>query len=84
MMETTALDVAHCTQCNKNVVIAQDLSEHDELIDICVHCSTPLQSSNDRKTLGGYALRALGYTVEGEGPDSEGCGGGGCGSCGST
>ena len=82
MLETTSLTLADCPQCARRVVIACDLDENDELIDICAHCSTPLTEEMKRSSAGGYALRALGYTIEGEGPDTEGCGVGG-GSCGS-
>lgn len=80
MIETTALDIAHCPRCERRVIVAQALDDHDALISVCAHCDTPLHDAP--APVGGYALRALGYNVEGEGPDTEGCGSGGCGSCG--
>lgn len=84
-MESTALNIAKCPACERRVLIAYALDAHDEMVEVCAHCDTPLPSDAERKPMGGYALRALGYDIEGEGPDTEGCGtgGGGCGTCGS-
>lgn len=85
-MESTALPLAQCPACARRVLVAWALDDHDEMIEVCAHCDTPLPDDVERKPMGGYALRAQGYTIEGEGPDTEGCGtgsGSGCGTCGS-
>lgn len=84
-MESTALNTVHCTHCDRRVLIAWALDEQDEMIEVCAHCDTPIPHDVEAKPMGGYALRALGYDIEGEGPDSEGCGAGGsCGGCGTS
>lgn len=85
-MEGTVLNTAFCHHCDKQVLIAQDLDIHERLIEVCVHCSAPIEYDAERARFGGIKLRHLGYEIDGEGPDAGGCGtgeGGGCSSCGS-
>lgn len=81
-MESTALDIAKCSACDRRVLVAWALDDNDQVLEVCAHCDTPFPTDSERKQMGGYALRALSYDIEGEGPDTEGCGigGGGCGS----
>jgi hypothetical protein len=72
--------VSYCESCDREVVVARDLDERDELVPICPHCDTVLDAVKSER--GGFALRSLGYEVEGEGPKSRGCGSGGsCSGC---
>lgn len=81
MYETLSFPVAQCQVCARRVLIAQSLDAHDALIDVCSHCETPIAAEEARKPYGGYALKFIGYDVEGEGQEQRGCGsGGGCSS----
>lgn len=80
MIETITFPVGRCETCDRQVLAAQDLDESGELVPICPHCDTLLTSIET--TMGGLALRSLGYDVEGEGPKTLGCGtGGSCTGC---
>lgn len=80
MYETLTFPVADCPICKRRVLIAQGLDACGELVDVCTRCDAPLPVDNARKSYGGYALKFIGYDVEGEGQEQRGCGsGGGCG-----
>lgn len=82
VLETLTFPVAFCEHCGRDVLIARDLNEEDELIDVCSRCDQPLEDAPRQKKMGGWALRSIGYDVEGEGPDQKGCGSGGsCSGC---
>lgn len=78
MSDTIAFPTSYCDCCTKQVLVAQDLDASDALIDVCVHCDTPIAVNAQRRHAGGYALKALGYTLVEE-DDGGGCGTGGCG-----
>lgn len=80
MLETVTFPVGFCACCDKRVVLARELDDHDNLVSVCPHCDTVIAESEF--TMGGHALRTLGYDVEGEGPKTAGCGtGGSCNGC---
>lgn len=63
---------------------ARDLSETGELIEVCMHCETPLLiEEHSSRWVGPAQVVALGYFLDGYVPEDEegegGCRGGACG-----
>ena len=84
MYETLSFPVAHCETCQRRVLVASALDANDDIVEVCSHCESPIGDQAERKAYGGYALKFIGYDVDGEGQEQRGCGSGGCstGGCG--
>ncbi|MCB9507000.1 MAG: hypothetical protein H6697_04935 [Myxococcales bacterium] len=75
--------VGACESCARDVLLARDLGDDDDWIDVCTRCGAAVPESAGRKRFGVTSVRALGYTFDDD--DSGGCGSGGCGgACGSA
>lgn len=83
MLETITFPVAHCPRCGRDVLVGYGAAEAgddaDEVVAQCTRCGDPL-GDDGRRRYSAASLSALGYEIDGVG---EGCGTGGCGSCGS-
>ena len=81
MLETATFPVSYCPSCARDVVVARDLDVDEQWVEVCTRCSGVLPSAASTRRYGASSVVALGYAIEGYG---EGCGSGGCGSCGSS
>lgn len=80
MIETVTFPVRFCATCTCDVVVARDLDDADDWVDVCTRCAS-VMPPGPRRQLAPSALTAMGYEVEGEGGEI-GCGSGGCDTCG--
>jgi hypothetical protein len=77
--------IAPCESCDRDVLTARDLDEHDALVCVCVHCGAVVDEHDSRaRRVGPAELVEMDYFVDGyvpdDGHDKEGgCRGGSCG-----
>jgi ribosomal protein S27AE len=83
MLETVQFNLSTCPSCGPNVLLAGDLDDSGELVDVCAHCGTRIPDASRRRELGPASLLRYGYDVEGE-REQLGCGGGESGGCGGS
>jgi hypothetical protein len=77
--------VIYCTECQREVLSASDLDEHDQIVDVCMHCDRHLDRNDDSaRWVDAHALTEHGYFVDGLDTAEDRHGGSGCrgGSCG--
>lgn len=79
MIEPVPFPVARCAACARDVVVAVDVDDADRFVEVCSRCGGLLDTGGATRSYASTSLGALGYQLG----DDEGCGGGGCGSCGS-
>ena len=80
VIEPVPFPVARCATCARDVVVAVDVDDADRFVDVCSRCGGLLDAGGVKRSYASTSLGALGYQLG----DEEGCGGGGCGSCGSA
>lgn len=82
MFETFSFPVKPCSSCARDVLVARELDDADEWVEVCTRCGTALDASRPARAWTASALSGIGYDVEGESA-AAGCGegGGGCSSC---